>query len=43
MMAFPIVFVSAFSGIFGMIALAAAKVVSLLTGKSVDEIIEKWE
>ncbi len=42
MMAFPIVFVSVFAGIFGVIALAAARVVALLTGKNVEEIIEEW-
>ena len=43
MMAFPIVFVSVFAGIFGVIAWIAAQVAALLTGKSADEILEKWE
>ena len=43
MMAFPIVFISIFGGIFGAIALMAARVIALLTGRSTDEILEKWE
>ena len=38
MMAFPVVFISIFGLIFGVIA----RMVGVLTGKSDDELIEEW-
>ena len=38
MMAFPLVFISMFGLIFGVIA----KVVGVMTGRSDDELIEDW-